>query len=76
MNRTAEADAAACAYYLAELQRDRDRGRFQAAVDAFLVRHKDKGLPVGTLRQILANAYLTAAPDDPEGRQLIHGPKR
>jgi hypothetical protein len=57
------------------LQRDRDRGRFKAAADQFLVRHKDKGLSVGTLRQILANAYLTAAPADSEGRQLIRGPK-
>jgi hypothetical protein len=76
VSRTADKDAGACAYYLAELQRDRDRARFKAAVDDFLMRHKDSGLSVATLRQILANAYLTAVPADSEGQQLIGGPKR
>jgi hypothetical protein len=76
VSRTAEKDAEACAYYLTELQGGGERGRFKAAVDDFLVRHKDKGLSVGTLRLILTNAYLTAAPDDADGRQLIRGPKQ
>jgi hypothetical protein len=76
VRRTAEKDAEACAYYLAELRGDRQRGRFKAVVEDFLERHKDKGLSASTLRLILAIAYADAAPSDNEGRLLISGPKQ
>jgi hypothetical protein len=63
-------DAEDCARYLSELRDDEERERFQAAVDDFLMRHKDK-VPVRTLRVALADAYRKAAPLDGAGYERI-----
>jgi hypothetical protein len=63
-------DAEDCARYLSELRDDEERGRFQAAVDDFLVRHRDE-MSIGKLRAVLADAYLRAAPHDVPGYERI-----
>jgi len=73
MSEAATKDAGDCARYLASLRDDPDGKRFKAAIDDFLARHKDAGLSIGTLRQLLADAYVSAAPEDVSGHQRILG---
>jgi hypothetical protein len=70
MSEAAMKDAEDCAHYLSELRDDEERERFQAAVDDFLIRHKDE-MSARTLRVHLADAYLRAVPHDVSGYERI-----
>ena len=63
-------DARDCALYLKKV-RGEDWTRFQAAVDDFMVRHKDSGQSFQRMRESLEEAYRIAAPEDKEGATFI-----
>jgi len=66
------ADSEDCAGYLLTMRGQNDWTRFDAAVDDYLLKHKD-GRATSTLRQLLAVAFQAGAPSDKDGFHRILG---
>jgi hypothetical protein len=72
MSKDPAKDAEDCAEYLSVVRATGRWDRFEVVVDDYLARHKNT-LAVSSLRRLLADAYLTFAPEDSQGHHRIMG---